>query len=213
MTLSNGISLVSDMSQRIVTFPVDFYRKCPMDFHWYFPMDFHLSDFWCLTFRAKATHIIFRRFPYFRGSEVDIHICTYVYIYIYIYIHIHIYIYIHSSLSLSLSNIYIYIYIYIYTYIHIHIYIYIYIYTYISLSLIYIYIYICIHIYIYIYTYIYIYIYIYTAGFQKPQSGKMGPTPGSFDPSKRIMILNGAMILGFEPLTLNIETCIYENWL
>ena len=39
---SNILSLVSCMSQRIVTFPMNCHWKSPMDFQWHFPMDVHL---------------------------------------------------------------------------------------------------------------------------------------------------------------------------
>ena len=42
--------LFSGIFQRLVTFPVDFHRKCPKDCRWYFPMEFHFCDFWCVIF-------------------------------------------------------------------------------------------------------------------------------------------------------------------
>ena len=42
---SNGISLVSGISQRIVTFPVDVHWKCPMDVQWHRPIQFHFCEF------------------------------------------------------------------------------------------------------------------------------------------------------------------------
>ena len=48
VAFSNGISLVSGMFQRIVTFPVDFHWNCPMDCQRHFPLTFHVCDFWCV---------------------------------------------------------------------------------------------------------------------------------------------------------------------
>ena len=57
---ANGISLLSGMFQRIVTFQVDFHWKCPMDVQWHFPMEFHLfviSGVKYLAPNATAAHV------------------------------------------------------------------------------------------------------------------------------------------------------------
>ena len=48
VAFSNGISLVSCIFQRIVTFPVDCHWNCPMDFQGHLPTEFHFCDFWCV---------------------------------------------------------------------------------------------------------------------------------------------------------------------
>ena len=55
VTFSNGFSLCSGMFQRIVTFPVDLYRKCSMDLQ-HFPLDFHFCEFWCIIFCPEPVH-------------------------------------------------------------------------------------------------------------------------------------------------------------
>ena len=42
------LSLVSGISQGIVTCPVDVYRNCPMDFQWHFPTNLILCEIWCV---------------------------------------------------------------------------------------------------------------------------------------------------------------------
>ena len=61
VAFSNGISFLSGIFQRIVTFPVDFHWNCPMDFHLHFQMDALCCDFWrvisCLTGVAINDHM------------------------------------------------------------------------------------------------------------------------------------------------------------
>ena len=44
---SNIVSLVSGISERIVTRPVDVYWNSLMDVQWHFRMEFHFCELWC----------------------------------------------------------------------------------------------------------------------------------------------------------------------
>ena len=53
LAFSNNCSLFSGNVQRNVTFPVEFYWKCPMDFQWHSPMGFHFCELWRVIFRPE----------------------------------------------------------------------------------------------------------------------------------------------------------------
>ena len=111
VAFSNGVSLVSDIFQMIVTFPVCVYWKRPMGIHWNFPMELpFLRVLLCDLFRPESlqkcprtlhscvSSLSFMAFAIMALPVASGPICcivnimfavlyTYIYIYIYTYVY------------------------------------------------------------------------------------------------------------------------------